>query len=117
MVLEIYSGPGTESLRSQRYTVSVSSTNYAPSAAYVYGISDPTYTSWNLWSSLPVYSEEILTTHILTYGSDEQTKVTIGKIGQPISSIYVRPRSKNYQYEIVNGSANLYLSSFDKYPE
>lgn len=115
MVLEIYSGPGTESLRSQMYTVSVSSTNYAPSAAYVYGITEQQLSVWNLWSGLNTYDNYVtLTAHMLTYGSDEQTKVTIGKIGQNISSIYIRPNSKNYQYEIVNGSANVYLKALDK---
>jgi hypothetical protein len=93
----------------------VSSTNYAPSAAYVYGITDQLLAVWNLWSGISTYRNYVpLTAHMLTYGSDEQTKVTIGKVGTSISSVYIRPKSKNYQYEIVNGSANLYLSSLDK---
>lgn len=122
--LELYS-PGTEALRSSLYNVEVyDGTQF--SSAYVfsgartaiaaYGLDDPYSPAGpsnpfknKLWlaGSKPVLS-------YLTFGTNQNRYVRVSKPGTSVTSIDIRPRSKNIPYQIYGGSAVIELSKGHK---
>lgn len=122
--LELYS-PGTEALRSSLYNVEVYdgtefSSAYVFSAARTaiaaYGLDDVTgavgpsnpYKN-KLWNSgsRPTLS-------YLTFGTNQNRYVRVSKPGTSVTSIDIRPRSKNIPYQIYGGSAVIELSKGHK---
>jgi hypothetical protein len=122
--LELYS-PGTEALRSSLYTVEVDDGNQfnsayvfsgARTAVAAYGLDDPVGSVGpsnpfknKLWQSgsKPVVS-------YLTFGTNKTRNVRISKSGTSVTSIDVRPRSKNIPCDISGGKANIQLSKGNK---
>lgn len=114
---ELYD-PKTESLRSNKFTVEVfDELDYKPAYVFSRGRrADAAYGSDagafrnRLWvsGSTPYM-------HFLTFGTSATTKVRVGKIGSNVTSIDIRPKSKNIPYEIKeDGFAYIDMSPLQK---
>jgi hypothetical protein len=113
---EIYH-PGTDAVKSNKYTVELFD-NLDYSSAYVFARGreamafaiDEFGLRNQFW---PAGSTP--TMHFLTFGTSATTKVRVGKFGENIKSVDIRPRSKNIQYEIRDdGFAYIDMSATQK---
>lgn len=120
--LEVYEGPGTESLRSSSFSVEVGlpveSEFYS---TYVYSATEKASIYWD--STEPDYnfaSNKFWTNgsypvmNFTTFGSKNKCVVKITDLNNPITSYEVRPKSKNYEINIVDGSLFIEMNPFDK---
>jgi hypothetical protein len=124
---EVYTGPGTESLRSNLFSVEV--LNIATYVnAYVYsatarfgenGVSGAR-AAFSLESNTGRYKNRLWYRNdkpvisYTTFGASSVSKVRVSKIGSSISSIDIRPRSKNFNPKIINGVLEMQMSPKDK---
>jgi hypothetical protein len=128
-ILELYS-PGVEQLRSSSFQVDIlgnQRTQYEP--AYVFSMVKEA-------DELPMFSVEFtgipydpvinpyrnrLFTYgttpeisYLTFGSASSVSVKVRRVGSTITSAKLRPKSKNYSYEIVDGELIIDMDPMDK---
>jgi hypothetical protein len=114
---EIYH-PQTEAVRSSKYTVELFD-NLDYSSAYVFARGREamafSFDEFGVLRNKFWTAGSTPTMHFLTFGTSATTKVRVGKIGENIKSVDIRPRSKNIQYEIKDdGFAYIDMSATQK---
>jgi len=129
--LELYS-PGTESLRSSLFTVEVSSqldkqqNDLGYRQAYVFGRKRPVLAAYGLQftgaynpTTNPFATRlwkrgDTPECSFLTFGVSGSVKTKISKKNATITSVKLRPKSKNWNYQIVDGSLIIDMKPMDK---
>ena len=123
--IEVYPGPGVETLRSGMYSVEVYDPDvYTYSSCYVYSATDKAqaqsrtdYTSGDLAND-PYRNKfwkngDYPVMNWTTFGTSSTTRVKVSCKNSSIDSVEIRPKSKNIAHEIINGSLYMDLNPLD----
>jgi hypothetical protein len=128
--LELYS-PGTDSVKSSRFTVEVSSQldseyGYGYRSAYVFSRARPAIAAYGLQFTGPYdavtnpYTTRLWRKNsspecsFLTFGVEGNVKAKVSHTVSSISSAKLRPASKNWNYQITGGNLIIDMEPMDK---